>query len=299
VVQAIVERTCLFTGPVKNPAQRNAKPYRRELRWFLLPYLIGTLAHGVRRCFRSSLTTPFAAGVSGLNFQDVAAERSWIACKTRCISSVPLRLLLALSLALLLNVRRRGAGVVSHRGLSAHDDSRCGLCADLVVDRQSVYGPLNLVLRSIGLPAPDWLTQHHQIALRHDVAAANRRSFVILLAGLHNQPRECMRRPPSTAHRAGSAYGMTLPLLQPWLIIVIVRDVILGFQYTFTPSLIMTGGDPYYATLFTPLLIYEEAFDRFRFGQGAVIMLITFVLTAYLLYTLFQLSKGWGYADET
>ena len=62
---------------------------------------------------------------------------------------------------------------------------------------------------------------------------------------------------------------------------------------------VMTGGDPYYSTLFTPFLIYEEAFDRFRFGQGAVIMLITFVLTAYLLYTLFQLSKGWGYADET
>ena len=60
----------------------------------------------------------------------------------------------------------------------------------------------------------------------------------------------------------------------------------------------MTGGDPYYATLFTPLLIYEEAFDRYRFGPGAVIMLLTFALTAYLLYTLFQLSKGWGYADE-
>jgi multiple sugar transport system permease protein len=34
----------------------------------------------------------------------------------------------------------------------------------------------------------------------------------------------------------------------------------------------MTGG-PYYATMFLPLLIYEEAFDRFRFGTGSVMML--------------------------
>ena len=26
-------------------------------------------------------------------------------------------------------------------------------------------------------------------------------------------------------------------------------------------ALVMTGGEPYYATLFMPLLIYEEAFD--------------------------------------
>ena len=32
--------------------------------------------------------------------------------------------------------------------------------------------------------------------------------------------------------------------------------------------------------------------------QGAVIMLLVFALTAYLLYALLQLSKGWGYADE-
>ena len=36
----------------------------------------------------------------------------------------------------------------------------------------------------------------------------------------------------------------------------------------------MTGGGPYYATLFVPLLMYETAFDRFRFGQGAAMMLL-------------------------
>ena len=42
----------------------------------------------------------------------------------------------------------------------------------------------------------------------------------------------------------------------------------------------MTGGDPYYATLFVPLLTYEEAFDRFRFGPGSALMLLVFLASA-------------------
>ena len=61
----------------------------------------------------------------------------------------------------------------------------------------------------------------------------------------------------------------------------------------------MTGGDPYYATLFLPLLIYEEAFDRFRFGTGSALMLLMFLLTARpdraWLYLFF---RGRGYAGD-
>jgi multiple sugar transport system permease protein len=53
----------------------------------------------------------------------------------------------------------------------------------------------------------------------------------------------------------------------------------------------MTGGDPYYATLFLPLLIYEEAFDRFRFGQGSALMVLMFLATAGLLAALYALFR--------
>jgi hypothetical protein len=36
------------------------------------------------------------------------------------------------------------------------------------------------------------------------------------------------------------------------------------------------GGGPYYATLFMPLLIHEEAFDHLRFGDAAAMMLVLF-----------------------
>ena len=54
----------------------------------------------------------------------------------------------------------------------------------------------------------------------------------------------------------------------------------------------MTGGGPYYATLFMPLLIYEEAFDRLRFGDAAAIMLVVYAGLGLLLFLMYLAVKG-------
>jgi multiple sugar transport system permease protein len=60
----------------------------------------------------------------------------------------------------------------------------------------------------------------------------------------------------------------------------------------------MTGGDPYYSTLFIPLLIYEEAFDRFRFGLGSAMMLLLFLGALALVATLTFVFRRWAVLDE-
>lgn len=278
----------------------------------LLPYLLGTLLLiGVPALLTLVLTfftydaisPPVFSGI--WNYQDVFGEPLiWVAIKNTLyfiFLAVPLRVAGALLLALLLNHRQRGVGL--YRAVlylpTTIPDVAYALIWLWIVD--PLYGPLNLVLHALGLPAPNWLTDFDTARLPFVMMSLFQigEGFVILLAGLQSHAKEIGE---AAAVDGGSRWQIlrhiTLPLLAPWLIVLTVRDIILGFQYTFTPSIIMTGGDPYYATLFTPLLIYEEAFDRYRFGPGAVIMLLTFALTAYLLYTLFQLSKGWGYADE-
>ena len=59
-------------------------------------------------------------------------------------------------------------------------------------------------------------------------------------------------------------------------------------------SFVMTGGDPYYATLFLPLLTYEEAFDRFRFGAGSALMLLTFLLSVLIIGAIYLLFRRRG-----
>ena len=115
--------------------------------------------------------------------------------------------------------------------------------------------------------------------------------FVVLLAALRSLPRETFDAGAvDGAGRWAMFRFLTLPLLVPWLVLLTIRDIILSFQLTFTPSFVMTGGDPYYATLFVPLLTYEEAFDRFRFGPGSALMLLVslasggLILAAWLVF---------------
>lgn len=76
-----------------------------------------------------------------------------------------------------------------------------------------------------------------------------------------------------------------------------VRDILLSFQTSFTPSLLMTGGDPYYATLFLPLLIYEEAFEGLRFGAGSAMMLLMFLASSLLIVALGLIFNATGWLD--
>jgi multiple sugar transport system permease protein len=80
-------------------------------------------------------------------------------------------------------------------------------------------------------------------------------------------------------------------------LLVVIRDLIVSAQSSFTPALLMTGGGPYYATLFLPLLIYQTAFERLRFGAGAAMTLVVFAGVGLLVLITHWLSGGWGY-DE-
>lgn len=216
--------------------------------------------------------------------------------------AVPLRVLGALALALLLQRRRRGENAY-----------RAAIYVPTVIPDVAyaliwlwifnpLFGPVNLALGALGLPQPGWLAEGSTARYPFIVMSLFQigEGFVIFLAAL--------RGIPSTYYDAGAVDGagrlaafryLTLPLLVPWLILLTFRDIVVAFQYTFTPSVVMTGGGPYYATFFLPFQVYEEAFDRFRFGTGSALMLATFLMAGTLcvvLYLLFR-KRGYGIAD--
>ena len=164
-----------------------------------------------------------------------------------------------------------------------------------------LYGPLNMILGALGLPAPAWLADAR--AARPALVLMSLfqigEGFVLLLAALRSIPADYYA---AAAVDGGGAWRvfrhLTLPLLWPWLTLLAVRDAIMTFQSTFTPAFLMTGGGPYYATLFLPLLAYSEAFDGFRFGQGSALTLLMLAATAALVAALLLLLSRWGYDDE-
>jgi len=210
--------------------------------------------------------------------------------------AVPLRVLGALGLALLL--RRPGRGVGVYRAAvylpTVIPDVAYALIWLWLFN--PLYGPINLILAALGLPQPAWLADGETAKLVFVFMALFQigEGFVVLLAGLQTIPTEYADA--ATVDGAGPwAFFryITLPLLAPWLVLLTVRDLIWSFQYTFTPSLLMTRGDPYHATLFLPLLAFEETFANLRFGMGAAILVVMFACSFVLVLAFYAVVRRW------
>lgn len=214
--------------------------------------------------------------------------------------AVPLRLLAALGLALLHKRPRRFSGFTRAAVYlpSIIPDAAYALTWLWILN--PYYGPLNAALRALGLPAPAWLVDPFWAPLAIVLVMLFQigEGFVILLAALRQIPGEVYDAARVDGANRWQTFGsVTLPLLSPWLVLLSVRDIALSFQSTFTPAYLMTRGGPYYATFYTPLFIYETAFDGLRFGEAAAVMLIVFLMTMLMVLVVYFIFEGWGF-DE-
>lgn len=278
--------------------------YSRQLGLFALPYLAGTLV----------LVVIPALATLGIAFTEYNAVRApawngldnfralWTSPLVRLslrnsflflALAVPMRLLGALFLALLLQAKRRPFGLY-----------RAAVYLPTVIPEAAyallwlwlfnpLYGPINLILTWLGLPAPAWLTEPTTAVLAMVIMSFFQlgEGFIVLLAGLQNIPRsfyEAARVDGASAWQ--SFWRITLPLLLPWLLLLTFRDLIMSLQNSFTPTFMMTYGGPYYATTFIPLLIYEIAFDIFDFGLAAAVLVVTYILLGITALGIFNLS---------
>ena len=58
----------------------------------------------------------------------------------------------------------------------------------------------------------------------------------------------------------------------------------------------MTQGGPHFATLFLPLKIFYDAFQNFRFGYGAAMIWILYLVTAFVVFTQYITTRRWSEA---
>lgn len=228
-----------------------------------------------------------APSFTGLeNFGDLLADPAFadalVATVILLAAAVPLRVGGALALALLL-----------HRGFRLASVHRAAVYLPTVVPDVAVallwlflanplYGPIAILLGSVGLPVPALLTSGAgALALVVLMSAfALGEGFLIALAVRRELPEELY-----DVARAEGATGvftfrrLTLPLMAPTLSLLACRDVAVLLQFAFVPALLVTGGGPDRATTFLPLLVYRNAFENGRYGYAAAMTVVTFALT--------------------
>ena len=203
--------------------------------------------------------------------------------------AVPLRVAIALGLALLMHRRMRGVGAerASVFFPTVIPDVAYALLWLWILN--PLYGPLNLAARRAR-------AAHAVVAVGARVGAMGRD---------HHGPvpdrgrlPDRARRPPGRARRA-VRHGrrrtarvrarrfarVTLPLMTPALLLMATRDTIVSFQATFVPALIVTeGGPPPYGTTYLPLFIYRNAFEYLRYGYASAATVCMFALTASIVW---------------
>jgi multiple sugar transport system permease protein len=285
--------------------------YQQGLYLLLAPFLIGVtlliilpalLSLGLAFTRYDGLTTPVWSGLE--NFRTLATDQLFRTALANSLLfvllTVPLRTVLTLGLALLLARPRRGIGF--YRAAVYLPTIVPGVAYALVWlwILNPLYGPLNLLLGGVSLPTPAWLVDPRTAlpALALTALFQLGEGFVVLVAGIQEIPDSYYEVAAiDGAGRFAIFSNIVLPLLAPWLLLIVIRDLIVSVQSSFTPALLMTGGGPYYATLFLPLLIYQTAFDRLRFGEGAAMTLVLFLGVGLLIWLTHRLFGGWGY-DE-
>ena len=214
--------------------------------------------------------------------------------------AVPLRLLGALSLALLLHKRFRGAAASRTAGYlpTVVPDVAYALLWLWIFN--PLYGPLNLALAAVGGPTPAWLSDPRaaQWAVIIMSLFTIGEGFIVAMATRQSIPAELYEL--GDVEGAGPAHMLrriTLPLMAPMLLLLLFRDTIFSFQANFVPALIVTeGGPPQYATTYLPLFVYQNGFEYLRYGYAAAATLTMFLFTALVIYLQYRVVKRWRHA---
>ena len=152
-----------------------------------------------------------------------------------------------------------------------------------------VYGFLNHLIGFAGLPPRKWL-QSLELVLP-SLALVNvwvRLGFdtIIFLAALQAIPSEYYEAAGiDGASRSQNLRYVTLPLLNPQIVMVSILELIFNFK-VFDTVYATTQGGPASASQTVIMLLYDTAFKYFRLGDASVMAL--FVFLSLLLVTLLQ-----------
>lgn len=278
----------------------------------LTPYLLGTLllivipaliAFGLAFTNYDSMTPITWAGLD--NFLFLLGYKAFLIAARNTVGfivvAVPLRILAMLGLALLMSQPRPGTRIfrIAIFLPTVIPDIAQALLWMWIFN--PLYGPINTILRALGLPAPKWMVDKTTILWLVLIMSLFMigEGFVVLLAGLHEIPRDYYQAAQVDGGNRWQTFRyITLPLLRPWLVLLTFRDIVVGAQSVFTPAFLMMGPGRDFSSWYLPQMIYEEAFGRLRIGVASAVMVTWLFLAGALIYLSYRFIRGWGYADE-
>lgn len=251
----------------------------------------------------SMLSQPVWVGLENYRniFQDPDIGHSLGITAKYSLASVPLRLVVALFLAILLNEATIAVGLF-----------RTAFYLPGVVASVSVavlwqwifnprFGPFNAALRLFGIQGPSWFSDPNWAIWGLVIMSAwgVGGEMLIFLAGLKGIPQTLYEAAEiDGAGRLQRFLRITLPILSPTIFFNLVMSVIGSFQTFDSAFVISTAragaiGSPLKSTLFYMLYLYQNAFSFLKMGYAAAMAWVLFIVIVSITYLINRTSSRW------
>lgn len=279
---------------------------RRDFLWglfFTSPAIIGLLwftAYPLIVSLYYSFTSYSMFGpyhwIGLVNYADLMTDNTWWTSLFNTVIilafSIPLGILVALAMALLLNMKVWGMAL--YRTVfyipSIMPIVAAAVVWSYVLNPQ--YGVLNNILSKFGINGPGWLASPEwakpALILLAIWGAGN--LMLIMLAGLQDVPTELQDAAKVDGAGAWSRFRhVTIPFLSPHLLFALITGLIAGFQY-FTPAYVLSGGTggPANSTMIAALYLYQNAFRFFKVGYASAMAWVLFVIILVITAVTFR-----------
>ncbi|MCA3563625.1 MAG: sugar ABC transporter permease [Methylocystis sp.] len=229
------------------------------------------------------------------NFADMLKDRTFMASIRNtviyCFFVVPLSIGIALLLAILIEAGARGRAFFRAVFFLPVVSLTVAMATAWQYLLHPSIGPVNAVLRGLGLGTPNWLGSSDWVLMSLGMIGVWENvgfNLVLFLAGLTAIPRELYGAAEvDGAKSAWSRFALvTWPLLGPTLLFVIIITMTRSIR-VFDSVQTLTQGGPNNASEVLLRTIYQEGFHYFKFGYSAAITLVflAIVLAVMLVQT--------------
>ena len=291
--------------------RRNRKAQRGEARagvLFALPWIIGmtvfvaiplVLTFYIAQTKFQIIGAPKWVGMQ--NYEALWSDPAfWKSAQNTLIFaaiSVPVKLIIALGLALLLN---RATALSGFYRTVFYLPFLMPAVAGSVVFMLLLTpnaGPVNIALEAMGLNPPDWLLDP-KAALWTLILLSLWPLGVetlVFLGGLQNIPKDVSEAADlDSPKRWHKLVWITLPLITPMVLFNLMIGIIYSFQ-VFTQAIVIGGttGTPAEATLMYMVVLYRAAFRYFNMGLAAAMATVLFVVVLILTLLIFKTARSW------
>ena len=214
------------------------------------------------------------------------------------LTSVPLRLIFALLVALLL---LRTTKATSFYRAAYYLPSIIGGSVAVSILWKRMFakeGVVNAILGMFGIHTTfAWLGNKHTAIWVLVVLAVWQfgSSMLIFLSSLKQIPQSLYEAARvDGSNKWQQFWKITLPLLTPTIFFNLVMQMINGFL-AFTQCYIITQGKPMDSTLFYTVYMYEQSFQFNNAGYGAAMAWVMLLIIALITAILFGTKKFWFY----